>query len=743
MTAAMRGSRLHPVRLLAVALAFVLSVAAVGDVPAASAGDPAPHPVASLPSFGLPSDAELGVDAARALTDTPTALGEIDLGTVVDSGTATANALKAEEWNLQDLEWSLQGDPQAAFAFVRDRIRFEPYAGVLRGPQGTLAARAGNAFDRALLLKTLLDSMLVPARFAFSTLDDATAARVLATSFMSPTAPLQDAGLASVAPLDPVAIVSRARRDYARLRQALGDRINTLATGAPDLSLSHTRQHVWVQMAAGPTWVDMDPSMPDAVAGQPLVPATTTTDSIPPESYQTVELQLIAQTNTDGQLTESTILQRRFSAADDATSEVFLYFQPDVTGLGGTILNTLTGIQNYEAELLVNGTVQSGSPFIVSATGTDIFGNPSGSSAQLAGMRLVLTTQSPTEPPRTAVKVLLDRVPVNLQGQTSIPLDQLLPLAGDAGGTYALQPIRHIVISNGGSDPRDHAIQTAVVADFGSELIDPQSASDYAMQDILWPMAVGDRVLALASERAIVAGLSAGTDVRAVIAQPRVYITSIGPDATSASGIALDTDLALDGVRIVSKGTPDVPTVARHQLWYGALQTALESEFALRVSRSLDAGGRRLDGASFATSRAASLTALDGASIPVSAPAALIAALRSGETVLVPGDATAARVWWSVGAGGITRSVLDPDLGGTRSGGRYDGVRQRPPTKGGGSGNYKYQRAAPPPSRCGGGQEYVAIVGCVSVPAAWAIRIGVGVAVAVATQYAWTTLVIN
>ena len=35
---------------------------------------------------------------------------------------------------------------------------YVPYAGVLRGPDGTIAARSGNAFDRALLLKTLLDS---------------------------------------------------------------------------------------------------------------------------------------------------------------------------------------------------------------------------------------------------------------------------------------------------------------------------------------------------------------------------------------------------------------------------------------------------------------------------------------------------------------------------------------------------------------------------------------------------------
>src|SRR5205085_99221 len=47
-------------------------------------------------------------------------------------------------------------DPQRIFAFVRDRIGYEPYRGVLRGARGALAARAGNSFDKSLLLQSLL-----------------------------------------------------------------------------------------------------------------------------------------------------------------------------------------------------------------------------------------------------------------------------------------------------------------------------------------------------------------------------------------------------------------------------------------------------------------------------------------------------------------------------------------------------------------------------------------------------------
>ena len=137
----------------------------------------------------------------------------------------------------------------------------------------------------------------------------------------------------------------------------------------------------------------------------------STADEIPAEDFQSVDIKLVAQTDTDGQISDGTVLEHHFTASMDASSEAFLYFQPDVSGLGGTILTALNGIQNFEPELMVNGTVESGTPFIVSASGKDIFGNPSGSSAELAGLNLVITTHVPGEPDASAVKQLLDRVP--------------------------------------------------------------------------------------------------------------------------------------------------------------------------------------------------------------------------------------------------------------------------------------------------------------------------------------------
>lgn len=48
-------------------------------------------------------------------------------------------------------------DPERLARFVRERIAYEPYAGAVRGPSGTLAAAAGSDWDRALLLRAVLE----------------------------------------------------------------------------------------------------------------------------------------------------------------------------------------------------------------------------------------------------------------------------------------------------------------------------------------------------------------------------------------------------------------------------------------------------------------------------------------------------------------------------------------------------------------------------------------------------------
>jgi hypothetical protein len=48
-------------------------------------------------------------------------------------------------------------DPIKLAKWVRERIAYEPYAGSVRGAEGAMAARAGNDWDRALVLQALLE----------------------------------------------------------------------------------------------------------------------------------------------------------------------------------------------------------------------------------------------------------------------------------------------------------------------------------------------------------------------------------------------------------------------------------------------------------------------------------------------------------------------------------------------------------------------------------------------------------
>ena len=161
--------------------------------PAPAAETPAPAVEAQPPAttFALPADDELAASAGLVVSDAPPSTDELPtLSQIRDDTWAQMERLPEAEWSIPALAESLQYDPQAAFAFVRDSIAFDPYPGVLRGAAGTLAARAGNAYDRALLLGALLDAMLVPHRFAFADLPDEAAAAVLARAAQPPTAAL-------------------------------------------------------------------------------------------------------------------------------------------------------------------------------------------------------------------------------------------------------------------------------------------------------------------------------------------------------------------------------------------------------------------------------------------------------------------------------------------------------------------------------------------------------------------------
>ena len=81
---------------------------------------------------------------------------------------------------IAELAYQLEYDRDRIIAFVQDEIRYEPYAGALRGPVGTLWSAAGNAVDKAQLLTALLDASSIRTRLVVG------AARLGPVSGLSP-----------------------------------------------------------------------------------------------------------------------------------------------------------------------------------------------------------------------------------------------------------------------------------------------------------------------------------------------------------------------------------------------------------------------------------------------------------------------------------------------------------------------------------------------------------------------------
>lgn len=113
-------------------------------------------------------------------------------------------------------------EPDAIAAWVSNNIRYEAYDGLLRGPQGTIVAKAGNALDQAVLLARLLGDAGFDARVALGTLGEQDARRLVMSMFddsngetgtgataILPDAALTDlADIAGVAPSDLSGVVS-------------------------------------------------------------------------------------------------------------------------------------------------------------------------------------------------------------------------------------------------------------------------------------------------------------------------------------------------------------------------------------------------------------------------------------------------------------------------------------------------------------------------------------------------------
>jgi hypothetical protein len=226
---------------------------------------------------------------------------------------------------------ALQRDATRIFEFVRDRIAYESYPGLLRGPRGTLLAMAGNSVDRAALLASMLESAGRRVRFVAGRLPEERA-RLLAASVGSERpAAIQDAKEPASAPgRESLAarLRSRVEFEYGLVRRAL-EQAGVKAPERGPESLDEGPLHHWVQMEEGENWVDLDPSFSDAAPGRACAKPERTLEKLPESLATRVVVTLRVEEFTGDRVATRELLRFSSTIAELSGRGLFLVHVPE------------------------------------------------------------------------------------------------------------------------------------------------------------------------------------------------------------------------------------------------------------------------------------------------------------------------------------------------------------------------------------------------------------------------------
>lgn len=346
----------------------------------------------------------------------------------------------------------LNYDTGAIFAFVRDEIHYESYAGVLRGARGTLWARAGNDADQAVLLGELFAAAQTPYRFAIGPLEGAGAdalAAHLTRSTAEASLPLDEAivaaslhalNLTDVAELEAAAANGQDVLDRfgesgqaaIELSEASLASSQTAIAGAlaeagielppldpPRLTDRELNQHAWIQVAAGPDWIDYDPSPPgDMDAAAPGSPFETP-DALPDDWRHHLKIAIAADDYFAGALSRREVVA--FTTTSDQVVNipiaVSLAAPDELTDLGLTLTELFTGQKSIFPSIYADGVTVDADQPLVFATGETTAQDPFGgvtegvAEGETVAVWMVLEVTSPDAAPVVVERALLDRIP--------------------------------------------------------------------------------------------------------------------------------------------------------------------------------------------------------------------------------------------------------------------------------------------------------------------------------------------
>jgi len=526
-------------------------------------------------------------------------------------------AYQAIDWpadSPQAIGKLLRGDPQACAAFLRERMRYEPYQGILRGPAGALAAGGGNSADLALLLSQMISSVdsAPKIQFIVAQLTDEQAAALVTRAIMQPSATTVVAGgsaeqglsTGSAVQLEAPAkedFLAAARLDLEQLGPMLKDVDCFDAERRSALKAAHT--HVWLQVQRSGGWTVLDPT------GNLPVPAigAQVMDRLPEDWNCRVSVSVEVERLLDGKLNREVVMQGQWTAAALDGRALELEIIPTQLSLpamfdgkeSSGLLQQAQAFNNFDVAMSLSGAEPTtGKSFDLNgAAATPDKGeigrqvNPFGAFhrlgeapaavTQLSGVWLTITAGLPGENPRRIERALLDRIGP----------------AGRAGGTLAiadawktLQRVRvalfqrhQILIGGNFSEHRlardvldcivnGPTLEQALAIKYGQAAGSmSQSISDLDLPALPFDLIALQRIPAALAQASI-----AGQGV-AFAAAPQVFIHSQTFDVRGGSDLIArdDLDIAEDDLAFLAAPGAARDGALLHGLWASELEGQL------------------------------------------------------------------------------------------------------------------------------------------------------------------------
>lgn len=564
--------------------------------------------------------------AAPDLPPVPAIPEEVTLNAIYDGLTMVLDTLEAEgaATAADPLEIALGFvSAEDAFAFVRDEIRTEPYAGSLRAPEAVLSARAGNPQDKAELLALLLNGLGYDAIVASAPLASSGAITCGPAQPPSPGALL----LTGLTDARLTRLEARAARDYSHLLAALDP------SGAAPVQTGETARRYWVEYDDFGTSVAFDPSLPDL----PLPEADALGQG--GEGAHVVRIAIAAETLTERGFRENGVLRKDLDARDWAGRPIHLIFGPEQQGTGGAVVSALSSAlgeaSGIIATLFTAEERTKGSAFAIPGAAAKA-GLTGGDAPPVTAVYLDLSTIAPDGSTRTERRALIDLVPPALRASGEISAEDLLAPPQTGRLPDALSGAVHFVISHGGLNAYDTVADLTAQAVVLPWLIDDAEAGLLGLDAFLLTGWVPLSRQAFAAET-VTRALATADDACAYIGHPRVYLSTM---ILEGENILTTFDWALDGISVAGAG--EAESAWRLQLWQGALQAALETELGDMAG---PAGGEGLSTSGLLTPP---FTLLDEAEATTLATAHPDAARDLAAGHILVADAAEMSAWWRV-----------------------------------------------------------------------------------------------